>query len=648
MTTTLALAARLRELDDAALVALAPPHLPPARAWPTSSTSPTPCSTRDSVQRALAPLRPHHARRARRARRASATPLTADEVSRAARGAAATAGVQARCRRAALDDWPPCCSRMPARACRRSPSTTPCRAARRLAGASGCPRPAISCSAPPPPALAPVPDTERPLHRPPRRRARVRAVAAVSELLAELAREGARELQKGGLALPAMQAPRRRPLAHRRREPFAVALSVAARAGPVAPRGRGLAADRRRHRPGRTRPTPSAGAPSRRPGRTPSPPTCARILCRACPRRLGREPARATSPGCTRPAATSSARGDAYTRDAEWLGITAHQAPSSAGTALVEERPDAAAAAIGGALPGRGRPGLPAARPHRRRRPGRWRPASTRGCAAIADVESRALASTFRCPAAASTGRSPRARRRTSIRAFLSEISLTGRPAAARLPHHRRGRALRPRARARRRRAPDRGRARPCVSDDATLLRTIAVDQTLARSASCARRRTGWRAASPATSCSGRSATRATRSPPRTRRHEIVGARAGTGSRTPRRRRTTDAVAELVDAAARRQRPTTGDDTGEQWLARQLEAGDPGASTTVIVSVRMPDGTRRRLPAGADRRRRRPPARARPARRHRAHPAAVEHRRRAPRPRSGSTRPSTCCSGPRA
>src|SRR5438874_993585 len=54
-----------------------------------------------------------------------------------------------------------------------------------------------------PPSLAPVPDTERRFTDRLGAERAFEAAAGVSELLAELSREGARELQKGGLALPA-------------------------------------------------------------------------------------------------------------------------------------------------------------------------------------------------------------------------------------------------------------------------------------------------------------------------------------------------------------------------------------------------------------------------------------------------------------
>ncbi|WP_431277887.1 hypothetical protein [Leifsonia poae] len=203
-------------------------------------------------------------------------------------------------------------------------------------------------STPAPPALASVPDTE---HRFTDRLAAERAfeaVAAVSELLAELVREGARELQKGGLALPATK-----------RIASALAIdvsvvptvvSVAARAGLIAQedavwlpteeatawlhsatidRWRALAAA----------------------WQTALPEDLRGILSARSRAAWGESLSEYVA--WLYPAGQESAqrRVVAYTRDADWLGITANHAPSTGGTALVERGPDAAAQAIGAHFP---------------------------------------------------------------------------------------------------------------------------------------------------------------------------------------------------------------------------------------------------------------------------------------------------------
>jgi hypothetical protein len=277
---------------------------------------------------------------------------------------------------------------------------------------------------PAPPALASVPDTERRFTDRLAAERAFEAVAAVSELLAELVREGARELQKGGLALPATKRIAGALAIDVSAVPTVV--SVAARAGLVAQ-------------------DDSVWLPTEEASAWLHSATIDRwrALAAAWQSALP-EDLRGILTGRSRaawgeslreyvawlyPAGQDSAqqRVVAYTRDADWLGITAHHAPSTAGTALVEHGPDAAAQAIGAQFPAEVdkvylQHDLTVVSP------GPLEPEIDARLRSMADVESRALASTFRV-SAATIGRAIAAGETAeSIREFLASISLTGVP----------------------------------------------------------------------------------------------------------------------------------------------------------------------------------------------------------------------------
>jgi len=116
-----------------------------------------------------------------------------------------------------------------------------------------------------------------------------------------------------------------------------------------------------------------------------------------------------------------------YTRDAELLGITAHNEPSTPGVALLAQGPAAASAAMAGLFPPEVdkvylQPDLSVVSP------GPLEPALDSRLRAMADVEARAIASTYRVSTASlyramATGETER-----TIREFLTGISLTGIP----------------------------------------------------------------------------------------------------------------------------------------------------------------------------------------------------------------------------
>ena len=139
---------------------------------------------------------------------------------------------------------------------------------------------------------------------------------------------------------------------------------------------------------------------------------------------------------------------DAHTRLAEWLGVTAHQAPSTAGAALVEEGPDAAAAVMAAQFPAE------VDRVYLQHdltivSPGPLAPEIETRLRGIAELESRALASTFRISAASVDRALTAGETADGIRTFLSTHLPHRAAAAGGLPDRRRGGTARARARAR-------------------------------------------------------------------------------------------------------------------------------------------------------------------------------------------------------
>src|SRR4051794_20127751 len=203
MTTTLALAARLRGLDDAVLASVLHERTYRRTGVADFFDLAAALLDPDSLQRALAPLdRSHPAVLVVLGR--AATPLTTAEVAALLAAEPATAGIGRKAVAAALDETAALLLAEPAEDAAFGIYEA---VTAQLDGwpAQGLPSTDELLHTPPPPALAPVPDTERRFTDRLAAERAFEAVAAVSELLAELAREGARRLQKGGLALPAVK-----------------------------------------------------------------------------------------------------------------------------------------------------------------------------------------------------------------------------------------------------------------------------------------------------------------------------------------------------------------------------------------------------------------------------------------------------------
>ncbi len=116
-----------------------------------------------------------------------------------------------------------------------------------------------------------------------------------------------------------------------------------------------------------------------------------------------------------------------YTRDAELLGITANQVPSTAGTALLSAGVDAALPAMAALLPAE------IDRVYVQHdlsivSPGPLRAELDARVRRIADVENRALATTYRMTESSLSRAMAAGETADSLRAFLGEISLTGIP----------------------------------------------------------------------------------------------------------------------------------------------------------------------------------------------------------------------------
>ncbi|MBW8871220.1 MAG: helicase-associated domain-containing protein [Leifsonia sp.] len=582
MTTTLALAARLRELDDAVLVASL--HRRSYRRTGVADFFDLADALldADSLQRALAPLdRTRLAALVVLGRAGAALP--ARELTALLDGEPATAGISAEAVDAALEELDGLLLVHPGEGAGAADCAVYVAVADHLESwpAAGLPSPRELLTAPPPPALAPVPDTEtRFTDRLAAERA-FEAVTAVSELLAELAREGARRLQKGGLALPAVK--RLAEALSVDADLVPVALSAAERAGLLAVEdGMWLPPDRASGWP--HSPTPNRWR------------ALAAAWLDALPadvRTLLALRSRATWGDSLRehvawlhPAAVEEAqrRVDAHTRLAEWLGITAHQAPSSAGGALVEEGPDAATAAMTALFPAE------VDKVYLQHdltivSPGPLTPEIESRLRGFADVESRALASTFRLSATSVDRALTAGETADGIRDFLAAISLTGLPQPLEYVI---ADAAERHGRVRVHDASGENVSAAVRSSDATLLRTIQVDQALS-SLRLAPSGHGelvsrfprdvvfWALSDArypvvAEDADGREVT--------LRRQRVAHPRAADNDD-----RDADLVPRLGQADA-----DAGEDTGERWLARQLDTAVK-ARQTVIVEVGMPDGS---------------------------------------------------------
>ena len=578
MTTTLALAARLRALPDDELVAAL--HARPVRRSGISDffDLAEALLDPDGLVRALAPLdRLQLAALIVLGREGAA--LSADRLAERLSEHPATAGTDARRAAATIDALSRLRLVHPADG-DATGGAAPYEAVTAVLDSGpqrGLPRPdAVLAAAPPPVPLATT-ETDRPATDRLSAERAFEAVASVSELLAELGREGARELQKGGLALPA---------AKRLSEALAVdsgavpaILAVADRAGLAA------VAD------GVWLPTAEAAA-----WQHASTPDRWRALASAW---LGGLPgdlstlfaARSRSPwddglrahiAWLYPASAAEAqeRVAEHVTQAELLGITARRLPSSAGTALLESGPEAATEAMIAHFPAE------VSKVYLQHdltviSPGPLAPEVESRLRTMADLESRALASTFRFSAASVDRAVTAGETAESIHAFLAAVSLTGVPQpldyliAEAVARHGRVRV----------RAAEDGHAL-VRSDDAMLLGTIAVDQSLSSlrllrvddttlSSRFPRDVVFWALSDARYPVVAENAAGTVATPQR----RIIAERAVVESRDP--------AAELV--ARLRQEDAADEDTAEQWLARQLDQA-VRARQTVIVQVAMPDG----------------------------------------------------------
>lgn len=285
-----------------------------------------------------------------------------------------------------------------------------------------------------------------------------------------------------------------------------------------------------------------------------------------------------------------------YTRGAELLGITAAQARSTPGALLLAGRPDKAEDFL--------RPLLP----HEVSTvylqhdlsvvaPGPLEPAIDERMRVVADVENRGLATTYRISAATVNRALTAGETAESLREFLGKISSTGIPqpldyliteGATRYGLLRVGTLD---SEARDPDDPGYGARSYVRSDDAHLLQTVAVDQSLA---SISLTRVGehrlvsrfdrdivfWSlsdARYPVAAEDEHGAVLALR------RHRIA---------RDQRLHRSDPLGELVTrlaSDAAEERAADGDDTSQAWLARQVESA-ARAKETLVVSVRMPGG----------------------------------------------------------
>ena len=440
----------------------------------------------------------------------------------------------------------------------------------------GLPTLAQLTAEPAPPTLAGVSDTERATTD---RLAAERAfetTSEVAELLAELEHAPARELSRGGIALPDS----RRLAAAMNVELDRVAdlLDIAERAGLVArDAGHWVATDAGASWRGSSsghRWALLAGAWLDR-----LPRDIRRILADRSHSRWGDRLSDYTTWLFPAGGEWMADRIAVYTRDAALLGITADHSPSTPGSALLAAGSAAAAELMVGLFPAEVdkvylQHDLTVVSP------GPLAPPVDARLRGIADLENRGLASTYRVSAATLTLALASGETADGIRQFLSQISLTGIPqpleyllreAAARFG------LVRVRA------TPD-GRA-GIHSTDPTLLRTLLVDQSLAA--------LGLRTEGDSlTSRFDRdvvfwSLTEA--------RYPVAAEDEHGRIVVPQRRRTTaprpstpDATTELI--ARLRLDSSEPADTQDAWLARQLDTAIRSKSA-VTVTVRMPDGS---------------------------------------------------------
>ena len=270
-----------------------------------------------------------------------------------------------------------------------------------------------------------------------------------------------------------------------------------------------------------------------------------------------------------------------YTRDAELLGITADNVPSTPGAALLASGADAAATAMAALFPPE------VAEVYLQHdlsivSPGPLAPPIDARLRTIADVEGRALASTYRVSTASLSRAMAAGETESSIREFLGGIALTGIPqpldyllteAASRYGLVRVG-------------ATPEGRTY-VSSTDGTLLRTLVVDHSIG---SLGLVRSGDRLESRYDRDLVFWALSEARYPVAAENAagEIV-----TLARRQASRITAAAATDTTGALIERLRVGSSADpdvTGKAWLARQLDVAIKG-KVGLTVTVRMPDGS---------------------------------------------------------
>ncbi|MFC4242257.1 helicase-associated domain-containing protein [Gryllotalpicola reticulitermitis] len=434
----------------------------------------------------------------------------------------------------------------------------------------------------PPPALAAVPSDDRGATDQLASERAFHSVTAFAELLGELDREPARELQKGGLSLPdgrrlaavmAVDGP-----------VVPVAMWLAELAGLVARDGSvwlttdsaeqwlaGSTGDRWR---GLAATWLEAVPPSIRD-----------LLQQRTRQPWGRtlhETLAWFYPASGEPLQRSVERFEA---SAELLGITAGELPSRAGAALLESGPAAAASAMTSLLP-----------PEVDRvylqhdltivSPGPLAPSLDSHLRRIAEVESRALASTYRVTAGSLERAIAGGETEASIRGFLTSISLSGIPQPL---NYLISETVKRYGLVRVREAPDDGRARSLVrSVDPDLIGAIEVDQAFSSLVLTRVSRTEL------TSRFSRDvvywALADARYPVAAEDQDgrVVGVRkrhAPVTDAVPTVDRATVLVGRLREHAA-----TEAAQSPEAWLSRQLETAVK-ARVPLIVTVGMPDGS---------------------------------------------------------
>ena len=270
-----------------------------------------------------------------------------------------------------------------------------------------------------------------------------------------------------------------------------------------------------------------------------------------------------------------------YTRDAELLGITADNVPSTPGAALLASGADAAATAMAALFPPE------VAEVYLQHdlsivSPGPLAPPIDARLRTMADVEGRALASTYRVSTASLSRAMAAGETESSIREFLGGIALTGIPqpldyllteAASRYGLVRVG-------------ATPEGRTY-VSSTDGTLLRTLVVDHSIG---SLGLVRSGDRLESRYDRDLVFWALSEARYPVAAENAagEIV-----TLARRQASRITAAAATDTTGALIERLRVGSSADpdvTGKAWLARQLDVAIKG-KVGLTVTVRMPDGS---------------------------------------------------------